>query len=686
MRNFSIWSLAWRNLAQQPIRSIFSALTVAIGVGMVISSSVAGSGMQSMVEMDESMMDFMNILLEIVFSVIGGVILGVAGFLIFNAFAMSVTQRNQQIGMMRALGATRKQIRTQLLAESVLVGGVGVLVGLGLGPVLGRTILSVMKYYGAGVGGGSVSALSVVLGVVMGMGISVLSVLIPARRATKIAPISAIRQETADGDSSASRKWTILGVSIIGLQAVYLIFWPPGEWVGNHQPWDLILPNALFLPWLLGLALLTPALIDVFRKLVQGLLTKTFGAIGRLIVDNLGRDRRRVVLTVFTFAVGIGMMVGLNGILVYTNDVLLATVAEKALQDEAWFIQPFDRTSGLAQMEMLGSSETSEIKPEVRQDVYETFEGRAGIGESYNVFIPAIAAPIPGFPSLIVNVEMLMRPNAFTFSEGDWEIAEPIMRSDCGVLLPFGVAANLGVGVGDTVPLSNANAEVECIVAGLGIGGMLPAPYFGLPAREAFGVSENPTMMMVWPLPGTDIGQLEGDLGALAERHGDNAWLSTPAQELRGVLDVSDQLESMTYGMLGLAIVSAALGMVNTTMMSVIQRKPELGVLRAIGATQKQTTRIILGEAALTGLLGAVLGLVAGLGMGVINAVSYGGLRFSIQDLDLWASAWKTVQIILPSGLWGLLFVPILATITAWFPARITLRKKPVDILRDLGT
>ena len=69
----------------------------------------------------------------------------------------------------------------------------------------------------------------------------------------------------------------------------------------------------------------------------------------------------------------------------------------------------------------------------------------------------------------------------------------------------------------------------------------------------------------------------------------------------------------------------------------------------------------------------------------VIYGVSYGGLRFSIQDLNLWGSAWITVQTILPSGLLGLVFVPILTTITAWFPARITLREKPVDLLRDIG-
>ena len=683
MRNYSIWSLAWRNLLQQPIRSIFSMLTVAIGVGMVVGSSVAGSGMQSLIEVDEGMMEYMNILLEITFSIIGAIFMGGAGFLIFNAFAMSVTQRRQQIGMMRALGADRKQIRSQLLAESILIGGTGVMIGVGIGPVLGRAILSLMRYYGAGVGRGEASLFSIILGMVLGMSISVLSVLIPARRAAKISPLSAIRQEAANDVSSFSRKWAYIGTAIIGVLTVYLVFWPPGEWAGNHQPWDLILPSILFLPWLLGLALLIPGLIDLFRYLIQGILTQILGAPGRLISDNLGRDRRRVVLTLLTFAVGIGMMVGINGILVFTNDILLAAVVEKALQDQVWFIQPFDRTSGLAQMEMLGKSETSILKPEVQQDVYEIFQGRAGIGEAYNVFIPAIAAPVPGFPSLIVNVEMLMRTNAFTFVDGGWETAEPIMRSDCGVLLPSGVATNLGVGVGDEIRLNNSFAEVACTVAGIGSGGMLPVPYLGLPAREAFGVSDNPTTMTIWPYPDTDIRQLEDDLEALAERHGDNAWLSTPALELRGVLDVSDQLESMTYGMLGFALVSGALGMVNTTMMSVMQRKSELGTLRCIGATQKQTTQIVLGEAALTGLLGALLGLVSGLGLAVIYAISYGGLRFSIQELDLWASALKTVLAILPAGLWSLLLVPLLSTLTAWFPARYTLKDNPVNILRQ---
>ncbi|MBW8012839.1 MAG: FtsX-like permease family protein [Chloroflexi bacterium] len=146
MRNLSIWILAWRSLAQQPLRSVFSALTVALGGGMLVGASVAGSGIESMIEINESMIDFFTVVLEIIFSIIGGIILVAAGFLIFNAFAMSVLQRNKQIGMMRALGSSPKQIRQQLLAESFMVGGLGSLIGIAIGPFLGRLVLEMMVY------------------------------------------------------------------------------------------------------------------------------------------------------------------------------------------------------------------------------------------------------------------------------------------------------------------------------------------------------------------------------------------------------------------------------------------------------------------------------------------------------------------------------------------------------------
>lgn len=259
------------------------------------------------------------------------------------------------------------------------------------------------------------------------------------------------------------------------------------------------------------------------------------------------------------------------------------------------------------------------------------------------------------------------------------------MEGDCGVLIPGVIAVQQGVEIGDILSLSNSKATVDCTIAGIGTGGMLPAPYFGMPAREAFGLDPNPASLTIWPLPGSDFESLEDDLEALAVRNGDNAWLSNPDMELRSVLDVSDQLEGITYGLLSLAIFAAALGMVNTTMMSILQRGPELGVLRSVGGTQKQAKLIIMGEAALTGLIGGGLGLLAGLGMTVINAVSYGGLRFRIQDLDLWASAWTAVKLVFPAGLLGLAFTPILSIGTAWFPARYILRKKLVNILLSGG-
>jgi len=140
----------------------------------------------------------------------------------------------------------------------------------------------------------------------------------------------------------------------------------------------------------------------------------------------------------------------------------------------------------------------------------------------------------------------------------------------------------------------------------------------------------------------------------------------------------------MFNALLLLAIVAAALGVVNTTAISVAERRRELGVLRAVGAVRRQVMAVVVGEAALMGLVGGLVGVIAGVGITVILAVTYGGSSWGIFDLDLWPAAWRTVQPALQNGLVGLLGAPIICAAAAWLPVRSLVRGSAMETMEPL--
>ncbi|MBU0705018.1 MAG: ABC transporter permease, partial [Chloroflexi bacterium] len=144
---------------------------------------------------------------------------------------------------------------------------------------------------------------------------------------------------------------------------------------------------------------------------------------------------------------------------------------------------------------------------------------------------------------------------------------------------------------------------------------------------------------------------------------------------------VMESLPNMLNALLLLAIVAAALGVVNTTVMSVAERRRELGLLRAVGATRRQVRAVVTGEAVLMGLIGGGLGLVAGTGVVVILAVTYGGNGWGIPDLDLWGAACRSVQPALFNGLVGLVAAPFICAGAAWLPVRAILRGTAIETL-----
>jgi putative ABC transport system permease protein len=667
-------AMAWRNLTQGGLRTLFNITGVTLGTAVITASSVAQSGLSQNIQVENSNQDGAAWVIdnfETGMQIVAVTILIAAGFLIFNAFLMAVTQRQQQIGLLRSLGMTRGQISRMVLLEGAAVGLFGSLLGILAGPLLGNAILAGLEQLGMKAGAGTASWNSYFLALAVGIGIALLASWLPARQAARASPLVALRGQTqsstsAAGSAGSYRKPALAGFALLAALLLLMVLAPPARWA---EP-QLNLQLALILPlfWVAGWLMILPASVGWLSRWSRRPLSFWWGNNGRLIADNLGRDRRRVVMTLLTFVIGVGLITSLTAILIFNNKILFQHMAKATLAQEGWSVFPFDQTQGALAIDQL-NLETLGLEPPIVDDFYRTVAGRAVIARQYLVVAPEVSALFPGFPSIISDLEGLLAPGGFTFSEGDWVTARPIFEGGCGLLLVPDVVGRTRLAIGDTVTLTAVKHPITCTVAGIGTGGIFPTTFISPAAISAFN-AHKPTSLAITPLPGVDRAQLEADMQAVADKYGDAAWLISTRDSQEALNKSSEAGVTMMNGMLLLVSAAAVMGMINTTLMSVTERQHELGLLRAIGSTRRQIISLITGEAALIGFNGALIGLLIGLGNGLIFVLAYGGKSFGVTNLPLGEAAWQALQPALLTGSLGLLLAPLVSAAAAYWPAR----------------
>jgi putative ABC transport system permease protein len=684
-----VWSMAWRNLAHSRLRTALSALAVALGVAMTVAADLVSQSMVDAISGSEHALTFLVGLLDQLdrmLMMIGVMITAAAGFLVYNAFAMAITQRSQQIGTLRSVGMTRRQILRLVLVEALMVGGVGTLLGLIAGPLLGRGTISLIRALlgeGMFVFAESSASFSVLLfAIALGMGVTLLSVLVPAYRATHVSPLTAMRTEMTTGVEPNPAGRAAVGWLIAVALIIYLRLAPPGEWA--QPPWNTRLTIVIVCLWLGALVLILPWLVGGVGQWLQSPLTRLRGATGRLIADNVRRGRRRVVITILTLAVGLAMIVSTTGLIRFMFEELMRPKLEAATGLGGWLVAQFDYLQGMSAYAGEGSLE---LGPEVVAAVRSAAQGRAEVLEWHFVVVPELSFFGSSYFSFVLDPWVHRRggDRFFTFAEGNWQTAMPIMESGCGVLMAPSVASRNGVALGESLRVTGARGPVECNVAGIG------SPFVGASvisdaAGELFGIIEGesqPLGLLVWPQVGTDREALRTDLESVVARH-EGTYLSEMEVMADLQISVFEELPTMFNALLLLAIVAAALGVVNTTAISVAERRRELGMLRAVGAVRRQVMAVVVGEAALMGLVGGLVGVIAGVGITVILAVTYGGSSWGIFDLDLWPAAWRSVQPALQNGLVGLVLAPIICAAAAWLPVRSLVHGSAMETMEPL--
>ena len=525
----------------------------------------------------------------------------VGSFMIHNTFSILVAQRGREMALMRAVGASRRQVLGSVLLEALAVGTLASLLGMVGGLGIAALLKGVLAAFGIDIpAGGVVFGLNtVVMSLLAGIGVCVASALFPARRASKVPPIAAMR-DLAVEQAGGSRRRTIVGVVVTAGGAGLLLMGLLGD-SGNRLANVGLGATVVFF----GVAVLGPVFARPAARLLGAPLPRLRGMTGTLARENAMRNPKRTAGTAAALMIGVGL-VGFITIFAASAKTSINATIDRA------FTGDFVVDSGTFGFGGLSPELAKSLRdlPEVRA-VAEFRFGQAEIGGGAKFVSgvdPAALAPIL-----------------------DLDVAEGAIADLRGDALAVDVATarDKGWNVGDTVEARFAKSgdrtlRIAAIYRRADAVGqyLLPLETY----QSAFG-SQFDSMLFVSRADGVTPAQartaIERETGAYP-----NTKLQDQTQFKEAQAAQINQMLGLIYVMLALAVVIALLGIANTLALSIFERTRELGLLRAVGMTRRQLRSAIRWEAVIIALFGTLLGLLVGLffGWALVQALRTSGV------------------------------------------------------------
>ncbi|MFV0129542.1 ABC transporter permease [Streptomyces sp. HMX112] len=516
-----------------------------------------------------------------------GIALFVGVFLISNTFTMLVAQRTKELALMRAVGASRRQITRSVLSEALVVGALASAVGLAIGMALAIGLRSGMNAFDLKIPDGPlvVSPTAILSGLGVGVFVTVLAAYLPARRAAKIPPVAAMNSVHAAPTGKSLVVRNSIGGSLTALGAG-LILW--GAAIGKEG--KEIIAGGAFLA-LIGLIVLIPMLARPVIALIRPLLVRVFGVAGKLAGQNAVRNPRRTGATASALAIGLTLVTGLSVMGISVGQALDRTTTDNVRAD--YMVQMagegmnLDRSALAAVRQAKGVSAASPKQ-------YSYFElGGAS---------PSVSGVVPGDIEQVMHIKVT---DGTLAALGEGRIA--VDRE---------MAAKKGWKTGDTLPVKFEDGKS----GKLAIGALYEkndllddvlAPLSVLQPHET-----KPYMPQIFvKMRG---GESPANEQALVDALGQN-----PAIKVMDKQDIRDEFGGMInmmlnimYGLLAMALIIAVLGVVNTLAMSVFERQQEIGMLRAIGLDRRRVKRMVRLEAVVISVFGALVGVAMGTFLG----------------------------------------------------------------------
>ncbi|QCB52485.1 FtsX-like permease family protein [Rhodococcus sp. PAMC28707] len=543
----------------------------------------------------ESALSFVNYFLL----AFGGIALLVGTFIIYNTFSMIVAQRVRELALLRAIGASRSQVSRSVVFEALIVGIIGSALGFAGGVGLAYGLRALLNAFDVGLPSGALALepRTVFVAFLVGIVVTVLSAYAPARRAAKIPPIAAMREEFASaGDSLRVR--TIIGIVIGALGAAALVV---GAQSTGGAAAGTVGVGAVAV--IIAVALAAPSLSRPIVGALGSVLTRPFGAIGRLARTNSVRNPRRTAATAFALMLGL-MLVSVIGVLGASAKASVDALVDTGI--EADYILSGPQAIGVP----VGAGQAARNTPGVDR-VAILHPVRVNISGEPTFGVALDGSPDGLFDRKVVEGDPELSGNSIAVSqsassEKNWQLGTVVdLDSFDGVRVPVTVTS-----IYEDSPLVGDWLVSESVYE-----------------QVTPSIVRSDIVVLVGAAAGTDLDVLRSDLEAstkpfvVVQVQDRDQFKGSQSQQI-------DTLLAVLYGLLALAVVIAILGIINTLALSVVERRREIGMLRAVGMQRAQVRRTIYLESLLIALFGAIVGLVLGIvfGWGFVRTLRDEGL------------------------------------------------------------
>ncbi len=512
----------------------------------------------------------------------------VAIFLIFNTFSMLVAQRTRELALLRAVGASRGQVRRSVLVEAAVLGLLAAVLGVIGGIAVSQGLRLLLKAFGADLPSGPlvIEPRTITVSLVVGLLVTLVSAYVPARRAGIVPPVAAMRDEINLPPRSLLIR-TVIGAVLLALAVV-------SAQLGLASTEDATRASQL-----VGLSALCAliAVISLAPMVGRGVLLVmgapfSGSAIGRLARENGRRNPRRTAATASALAIGLALMTAIGVIAASTKASVAAVIDTTIGADYVVFgakFQPFS--------------------PDVLAAVTDT------PGTSTVTFVRQVPIKVQGDQSLLTGVE----PEAFP------SVVDLTMQLGSISSLGLGdtivddkTAAALGLKLGATVPATFVNGKSTLVLRGIyTAAGPYTGWITGIPTLMSIGARELDSAVYVKVAEGADPAAVRASL--------DQELARFPSVTVQDQASLKDQINGQfdrvfgfIYALLALAVIVAFIGIVNTLALSVHERRREVGLLRAVGTSRPQIRRMVVLEAVMISVFGAALGVTLGLVYGAL--------------------------------------------------------------------
>ncbi len=569
--------------------------------------------------------------------------MGVACFVIYNVFSITAAQRQRENALMRAVGAQRRQVTRAMLIEAVVVGVVGSFLGLIAGIFVSSALKSFLGVLGIDFPSTALQLLprTIVLTIVLGTLVTVLSAVLPALRTGRVSPLAAMR-DSAIEHTAGTRKRIVIGLVVAAIGALGIVA------TLSAGASIALLGFGVMMVWF-GVLILGPVLALVAAKVIGAPVAAAFKVTGQMAQGNASRNPKRTSRAAAPVLIGVALVTAVALLAATLKAQVREIFGKQFVGDYVVKTENFSGFGGLSP----DLADQINTLPQV--------EAAAGIGVKL--------AEINGKGGTVTLVDPTTVGQVFDLhlTSGSYAdlttssmlVSDKKLESD-NLKLGDVLTVNL-TGLGE-LPLTIVGTYSSDELAGSYV---LNRALYADTSGSYFDFS-----VFINTAAGVSAAEAEAAIQPLVEQYG-SGELQSRAQYIDDQAASINTLLALIYGMLALSIVIAAVGIVITLLLSVYERRREIGLLRAVGMTRGQVRSTVRWESVITSMLGAVLGVMLGLFSGYLLVLSLrdeGVTVFSIPVLS-------TIVILVVAF--------IIGVIAAVIPAR---RATKVDIIEAIAT